>query len=217
MKASETPDMYIEFCNFKKVNNLEYRKAWEILLDLLCAVYAHNATKELLEYQASSLPFFHAYFLVVNENPFMDHLGPVFERTTREFGKVQKAQHFTPNPIAKLVGELYQLREEDFRDRDDVSVNDPCVGFGALILGFIGSYKLAKPLHIFINDIDLMCCKASFVQVCMAMTIAPKTFKLFVTQGDILKFPRGEKLILTANVRPSDAMIFQYIIQSSKT
>jgi len=49
------------------------------------------------------------------------------------------------------------------------------------------------------------------------MTIAPKTFKLFVTQGDILKFPRGEKLILTANVRPSDAMIFQYIIQSSKT
>lgn len=217
MKPSIATDMYKEFCAFKDTNKLEYQRAWDVLLDLLCAVYTHSATKELLGYQATSLRFFEAYFRKVNENPFIDHLGPVFEKTVREFGKVKNAQHFTPNPIAQLVGNLFQLNDDDFRDKKEVSVNDPCVGFGAMVLGFVGSYKLNKPLNIFINDIDPLCCKASFAQICMAMTARPKLFRLFVTQGDILKFPKGEKLVLTANVTLGDAIDFQNLILSFKT
>lgn len=216
MKPSVAPDMYKEFCKFKDLNNLEFRRAWEILIDLMCAVYARNATKDLLVYQETSLPFFEAYFLSVKSQPFHDHLGPVFEKTVREFGRTKNAQHFTPNPIAQLVGDLYQLREEDFKDKENVSVYDPCVGFGALILGFIGSYKIKKPLMIVINDIDLLCCKASFVQICMALTVSPKLFKLYVTRGDALKFPRGEQLVLTANVHPIEVMEFRMMMELSK-
>ena len=85
---------------------------------------------------------FNLYLVAVEELPFRDILGTLFMRL--DINSVRAGQFMTPWPIAEMMARM-QFDRDSFeaivRERGTVSVCDPAVGSGVMLLAF------AKVVH----------------------------------------------------------------------
>ena len=117
---------------------------------------------------------FSLYLQAVEELPFRDILGTLFMRL--DLKSVQAGQFFTPWPIAEMMARMTFDRDsflETVRERGTVSVNDPAVGSGVMLLAF------AKAVHdcfgragtdrlrLYGSDIDVRCVNMCRIQLRM--------------------------------------------------
>ena len=98
-----------------------------------------------------------------------DVMGELFHEL--EMHNKWHGQFFTPMHIASLMGEL-QMFDIDARlvEQDYITVNEPCVGAGAMLLGFAGAMKKRKydyteKMRAVATDIDLKCVHMAYIQL----------------------------------------------------
>jgi hypothetical protein len=117
---------------------------------------------------------FNLYVTAVEELPFRDILGTTFMRL--DINTVRNGEFFTPWPVAEMMARMTFDREEfleTVRERGTVSVNDPAVGSGVMLLAF------AKTVHdgfgragtgrlrLYGTDIDVRCVNMCRIQLRM--------------------------------------------------
>ena len=98
-----------------------------------------------------------------------DVLGKLFHA----FGLHNKwrGQFFTPDHICQFMGMVSGLpNEEELKKKGYVSVNDPCCGSGALLIGYIHAlksqnYDPANRVFMVAQDIDIRCVWMCYVQL----------------------------------------------------
>jgi len=117
---------------------------------------------------------FNLYLQAVEELPFRDILGTLFMRL--DVKSVRAGQFFTPWPVAEMMARMTFDREEFLNtvtERGTVSVCDPAVGSGVMLLAFAKVVHDAfgrdgtDRLRLHGNDIDARCVNMSRIQLRM--------------------------------------------------
>lgn len=114
------------------------------------------------------------YTEAVEMGPFRDVLGELFMRLDANASR--NGQVFTPFEIAELMARM-QFSRDDFealvREKGEVSVIDPAVGSGVLLLAFakivhdeLGRWGVSK-LRLYGTDIDMRCVLMCRIQLRM--------------------------------------------------
>lgn len=117
---------------------------------------------------------FGVYTDAVEEMPFRDILGELFMRL--KLNAANCGQVFTPKDVAEMMARM-QFNREHFeslvREKGTVSVVDPAVGSGALLLGFakvvhdeLGRWGVNR-LRLYGSDIDARCVLMCRIQLRM--------------------------------------------------
>lgn len=75
--------------------------------------------------------------LALEENPKQDFLGTLYQKLGLANGA--RCEHFTPYHLAELMTDITDLTK-DLDKKDWVSVYDPCVGAGALLIAMANTY-----------------------------------------------------------------------------
>ena len=114
------------------------------------------------------------YVEAVEAEPFRDILGEVFMRL--DVKSAQAGQYFTPWVIAEAMARM-TFNREDFerlvREKGEVSVCDPAVGSGVMLLAFAGVVHQefgrwgANRLRLYGTDIDVRCVNMCRIQLRM--------------------------------------------------
>jgi methylase of polypeptide subunit release factors len=117
---------------------------------------------------------FNLYLMAVEELPFRDILGTLFMRL--DIKSVASGQFFTGFHIAEMMARMTFDRDsflETVRERGTVSVCDPAVGSGVMLLAFakvvhdeLGREGTDK-LRLYGTDIDVRCVNMSRIQLRM--------------------------------------------------
>jgi type I restriction-modification system DNA methylase subunit len=84
--------------------------------------------------------------MAFDEDPDQDFLGRIF--MLAELGNDNLGQFFTPYTVSKLVAEMNfapKIKEADFKEKEFISICDPCVGAGGLL---IAAFNAAKDSEI---------------------------------------------------------------------
>lgn len=115
---------------------------------------------------------FSLYVVAVEELPFRDILGTLFMRL--DIKSVQAGQFFSPYPIAEMMARM-QFDRDSFQalvsERGTVSVCDPAVGSGVMLLAFakVVHDSLGREgtdrLRLYGNDIDIRCVNMCRIQL----------------------------------------------------
>ncbi len=117
---------------------------------------------------------FNLYLCAVEELPFRDILGTLFMRL--DINSVCNGEFFTPFCIAEIMARMTFDRDEFLRlveERDSVSVNDPAVGSGVMLLAFAKVVHDAfgrdgtDRLRLYGMDIDVRCVNMCRIQLRM--------------------------------------------------
>ena len=117
---------------------------------------------------------FNLYMLAVEELPFRDILGTLFMRL--DVNSVRAGQFMTPWPVAEMMARM-QFDRDSFqaiiRERGTVSVCDPAVGSGVMLLAFakvvheaFGHWGTDR-LRLHGTDIDARCVSMCRIQLRM--------------------------------------------------
>ena len=114
------------------------------------------------------------YTDAVEERPFRDVLGEIFMRV--DGNAARNGQVFTPWEIAEMMAHM-RFNPDEFealaREKDEVSVMDPAVGSGVLLLAFakVVHAALGRPavnkLRLYGTDIDRRCVLMCRIQLRM--------------------------------------------------
>ena len=114
------------------------------------------------------------YVDATEAEPFRDILGEVFMRL--DVKSVAAGQYFTPACIAEAMARMSFNREEFerlVREKDEVTVCDPCVGSGVMLLAFakvvhqeFGRWGTNR-LRLYGTDIDQRCVHMCRIQLRM--------------------------------------------------
>ncbi len=97
-----------------------------------------------------------------------DFLGEIYHEL--ELHNKWRGQFFTPIDICRFMGEINVIDlENQLMDKDYVTVSDPCVGSGAMLLGFAGAmanhhYDYTAKMRATATDIDLKCVHMAYIQ-----------------------------------------------------
>ena len=117
---------------------------------------------------------FNLYLQAVEELPFRDILGTLFMRL--DLKSVQAGQFFSPFCIAEMMARMTFDRdafELTIRERGTVSVNDPAVGSGVMLLAYAKVVHDAfgrdgtNRLRLYGTDIDIRCVNMCRIQLRM--------------------------------------------------
>lgn len=114
------------------------------------------------------------YVEAVEADPFRDILGEIFMRL--DVNSVRAGQFFTPYPVAEMMARM-QFDRQDFErlveDKGVVTVCDPAVGSGVMLLAFakvvhqaLGRRGTGK-LQLYGTDIDPRCVLMCRIQIRM--------------------------------------------------
>ncbi|MEI6809741.1 MAG: N-6 DNA methylase [bacterium] len=114
------------------------------------------------------------YTACVEREPFQDILGQLFMRL--DVNSVRAGQYFTPYSIAEMMARM-QFDKEQFtrlvEDKGVVTVCDPAVGSGVMLLAFAGVVHESlgrwgtDRLRLYGTDIDLRCVHMCKIQIRM--------------------------------------------------
>lgn len=105
------------------------------------------------------------------EESYHDFLGPVY--MSLEISNDRSGQFFTPWHICKVMAKM-QLPTDLDSFIDDcggfITVNDPCVGAGAIPLAAVDEFKerrvdYSNKMFIVAQDIDMLCCYMAYIQL----------------------------------------------------
>ena len=108
---------------------------------------------------------------------FTDVLGKIFHEM--EFHDKWQGQFFTPQDIASMIGKVtcnWEVIEKAIRVYGYASINEPCCGSGATLLGFLnGFYEMGEEWKLKLNhsnqilmvaqDVDARCCMMAYIQL----------------------------------------------------
>jgi type I restriction-modification system DNA methylase subunit len=117
---------------------------------------------------------FNLYLQAVEELPFRDILGSLFMRL--DIKSAAAGQYFTPLPVAEMMARMTFDRDEFLRivkERGEVSVCDPAVGSGVMLLAFGKAVHDAfgregtDRLRLYGMDIDARCVAMCRIQLRM--------------------------------------------------
>ncbi len=99
----------------------------------------------------------------------LDFLGEIYHEL--ELHNKWKGQFFTPMPLCSLMAE-FQMADAGkiLSEKSYITVNDPCSGSGALLLGYAGVMKRHKidyqeKMRAVATDIDLKCVHMAYIQL----------------------------------------------------
>ena len=146
------------------------------LLELPLNPQGFKATLDRYTYEqgAELGRLFNLSLQAVEELPFRDILGTMFMRL--DINSVRNGEFFTPWPIAEMMARMTFDRdgvEQTIRERGTVSVNDPAVGSGVMLLAFAkvvhDSFGRAGTdrLRLYGTDIDPRCVAMCRIQLRM--------------------------------------------------
>jgi type I restriction-modification system DNA methylase subunit len=97
-----------------------------------------------------------------------DVLGRIFHEL--ELHNQWKGQYFTPMNVCNAMGQMtLQGHDEIIKQNGYITVGEPCVGSGAMILGIAnalieGGYNYSKHMVVTGTDIDLKCVHMAYIQ-----------------------------------------------------
>jgi hypothetical protein len=112
------------------------------------------------------------YVEAATERPYNDILGELF--MSLEVSSVKAGQFFTPFPVCEMMARV-TFNKDDFertaKEKGQVTVCDPCVGSGAMLLAFakvvneeFGDWGLNR-LALYGQDIDPRCVSMTRIQL----------------------------------------------------
>ncbi len=84
-----------------------------------------------------------------------------------------KGQYFTPMTVCNAMGEItLQDPEKIIEERGYITVGEPCVGSGAMVLGMANAlenrgYDYQKQMLVQATDIDLKCVHMAYIQLAL--------------------------------------------------
>ncbi len=117
---------------------------------------------------------FNLYLCAVEELPFRDILGTLFMRL--DINSVRNGEFFTPFCIAEMMARMTfdcAAFEQTIKERGTVSVNDPAVGSGVMLLAYakVVHDSLGRAgtdrLRLYGTDIDVRCVNMCRIQLRM--------------------------------------------------
>lgn len=131
---------------------------------------AKRYTKKELELIAEIIA---KLFLLLSEptcgGAFSDYLGDIYMQL--EMGNKYSGQFFTPYHVSRMMSE-FQVADKDL-PADIITVSDPCVGAGGIILAFADAlsqrqvnYSMKMLAHC--CDIDIKCVHMTYLQLSWA-------------------------------------------------
>lgn len=102
------------------------------------------------------------------EEKHQDFLGQVFMQN--DMGSNYKGQFFTPYHVSKVMAEIQLIDADNFKDKDLITVSEPCCGAGGMIIAFADSLKekginYQQKIYVEAIDIDDLCYKMTYVQL----------------------------------------------------
>lgn len=171
------------------LRNSDSHNKWQVYCDFLemAAIaisnrcdYVHRDEREARylqiagEYSSEKLGRFCSMLACViqacslSEEEPKDFLGEIYHEL--EVHNKWKGQFFTPIHICSFMAELQMADAEKTLDTQPyVTVNDPCCGSGAMLLGYAGAIKRHKldyqtKMRAVAVDIDLKCVHMAYIQ-----------------------------------------------------
>lgn len=103
---------------------------------------------------------------IEQKEDIQDILGEIYQG----IGVASKSlnQFFTPIHISKFMGATINC-EEQLKNKDFITVYDPCCGSGSLILGYVDANRhkikdFSKKVIFFARDLDFKCVCMTFLQ-----------------------------------------------------
>ena len=114
------------------------------------------------------------YTDAVEQMPFRDILGEMFMKL--DVNSARSGQFFTPQPVAEMMARMQFSREsfeEHVKEKGEVTVMDPAVGSGVMLLAFakVVHDELGRPgvnkLRLYGMDIDERCVLMCRIQLRM--------------------------------------------------
>ncbi len=106
---------------------------------------------------------------ILSEEESKDFLGEIFHEL--ELHNKWKGQFFTPIHICSFMAEIQmEDAKKKLESQPYVTVNDPCAGSGAMLLGYAGAMKRHKldyqtKMRVVATDIDLKCVHMAYIQM----------------------------------------------------
>lgn len=105
----------------------------------------------------------------IEQGVFKDWLGEIYMQSCT--ASKEKAQHFTPYSVGKLMAEM-QVKTylDSYKEKDIITFNDPCVGGGCLPIAFCDTLKqnginYQNKALVFAQDNDERCFYMSYIQL----------------------------------------------------
>ncbi len=106
------------------------------------------------------------------EGNFCDLLGPVYEGVASQWKKSGLGQYFTPWNVAVMMAQIVTSDLEDPTTREEpLTVGEPCVGSGVMMLAFKGTVAAKFGRHalrnvrIYGQDLDQVCVMMARIQM----------------------------------------------------
>lgn len=102
------------------------------------------------------------------EEKYQDFLGQVFMHN--DMGSNYKGQFFTPYHVSKVMAEIQLIDADNFKDKNLITVSEPCSGAGGMIIAFADSLKekginYQQKIYVEAIDIDDLCYKMTYIQL----------------------------------------------------
>ena len=167
-----TRDKWQVFCDFVELSAIAISNRWD---------YVHYEEREqrylqlVGSYTREEMDRFGFMLSCViiacglSEDDPKDFLGEIYHEL--ELHDKWKGQFFTPIHICSFMAELQMAdTEKTLESQPYVTVNDPCGGSGAMLLGYAGAMQRHKldyqtKMRAIITDIDLKCVHMSYIQM----------------------------------------------------
>lgn len=143
-------EKFEELCNGRGVSK---GKAWESLITMCACSFSNvfgeasldfkQREREFAQYQEVLGGFerpaelLSIITLALEENPKQDFLGTIFQKL--KLNDSRRGQIFTPYHVAELMSRL--TCNTEFGDKDWLSVCDPCVGAGVMLIAASNVYR----------------------------------------------------------------------------
>jgi type I restriction-modification system DNA methylase subunit len=126
----------------------------------------HCYPKELQELFSTMLA---ELVLAFEQEGFVDVLGDVY--MNQNFGDSRKGQYFTPTPVCDFMAQIHAVSAvEGIKEKGFISVSDPAVGSGALLIAFAKAcleqdINYQRDVLFVGQDVDSTVARMAFVQM----------------------------------------------------
>ena len=109
------------------------------------------------------------YARCIQDAPFADILGMVYQSLASNYGTKALGQYFTPEPLANMMAKM-TYNQQIFENQHAVRFSEPASGSGIMVLSFMktvfeDSPDYMKKLSVTVVDLDVTCVKMSVLQV----------------------------------------------------
>lgn len=171
-KVAAVHDKWQTFCDFVEMAAIAISNQYDMVYyeerEARYLKLAEGYSREELSMFVDMLGDIMLAFQYYEDTPH-DVMGELFDEL--EMHNKWHGQFFTPMHIASMMGEL-QMLDIDARlaEQEYITVNKPCVGAGAMLLGFAGAMKRRKhdyteKMRAVAVDIDLKCIHMAYIQL----------------------------------------------------